>query len=477
MIMLPKTLKRAKKIKKGSFAADVGGNVIVLFSLALVPLLAMVGATIDYSNGLNVKAKLQGAVDSGLLKVATDPTMVVGGSPGCANTTSCEAHIRQGVRDATQSYFARYMGQSPSVNVNIDADGTMLATATVSIPTHVMKFFGRPHSTVGATSEVKRGSAGGSEIALVLDTTGSMASPKIDGLKAAASQLVTTLLPSGSTNKVAMVPFDMYVNVGLANRNAPWISGANDYSVPGSDSCTTSWSISTPGTPVWTSATCSNDGIPYDCSYWHTPMTYSGTSTTTCAPTTSTYTWQGCVGSRNFPLDLSDVASNASPVPAVMNTSCAQPLTRLTSDAATLQAGITALAPYSETYIAPGLLWGWRALSPNQPFADGAVYGAKNKYLVLMTDGANTHSASYPAHANFDVADANSVTAQTCTAIKATGIKIYVIAFAVTDAAIISVLQSCASAPINYYAATTVTEMQTAFQTIGSLITKVRLSK
>lgn len=472
-----KILRKASENPARSFVSGLGGNVAVMFSLALVPLLAMGGAAIDYGNGLNVKAKLQGAVDSGLLKVATDPTMVVGGSPACTTAAACDAQIRLAVRDATRSYYASYMGQTPSVDVKITDDGTILAMASVSIPTHVMKFFGRTDSTIGATSEVKRGAAGGSEVALVLDTTGSMASPKIDGLKTAASQLVTTLLPSGSTNKVALVPFDMYVNVGLGNRGASWITGSYDYSVPGPDSCTTTWSIATPETPVWIPATCSGDGIPYDCSYWYTPITYSGTSTTTCVPTSMTYTWQGCVGSRNYPLDLSDAASNANPVVAVMNTYCAKTLTRLTSDAATLQASIAALTPYSETYIAPGLLWGWRALSPNQPFADGAAYGTKNKYIVLMTDGANTHSASYPAHANFDVADANNVTGQTCTAIKAAGIKIYVVAFAVTDAAIVSVLQNCASAPINYYTAATVSELQTAFQTIGAQITKVRLSK
>jgi hypothetical protein len=75
------------------------------------------------------------------------------------------------------------------------------------------------------------------------------------------------------------------------------------------------------------------------------------------------------------------------------------------------------------------------------------------------------------------VVDANKVTGETCAAIKATGIRIYVVAFMVTDASIISVLQNCASAPINYYTASTVTDLQSAFQTIGSQITKVRLTK
>ena len=460
----------------GAFARDRAGNIAIMFAVSLLPLTIAVGAAIDYGNGLNVKAKLQGAIDAGLLKAATDPTLVVGGSPACATVTSCNIQIEQAVRDATRAYYATYQGMTPTVSVTFSG-GDVSATASIAQPTGIMKIVGKSSMAISANAEVKRGTMGGAEVALVVDTTGSMASPKIDALKTAATQFVTALLPSGSTNKVALVPFDMYVRVGLTYRNASWLSGAADSSVPGPDYCYDSYPISTPGTPVWITATCTNDGVSSDCSYWYTPYTYSGVPTKVCSPTTVTQSWYGCVGSRTYPLDLSDAADSANPVPAAMNTDCAQPLTRLTTDATALQASINALSPYSETYIAPGLLWGWRALSPNPPFADGAAYGAKSKYIVLMTDGANTHSASYPGHANFDVVDANKVTGETCTAIKATGIRIYVVAFMVTDAGIISVLQNCASAPINYYTASTVTDLQSAFQTIGSQITKVRLTK
>lgn len=470
------SLKSFMKNRIGRFFRDRAGNVAILFGIAILPLTIAVGAAIDYSNSLNVKAKLQGALDSGVLKVGSDPTLVVGGSPACTTSIACASEIESAVRNATRAYFSTYMGQTPQVSVKAAAD-LIYARATLTLPTNFMRIVGKSDVNIVVTSEAKRGAMGGSEVALVLDTTGSMASPKIDALKTAASQLVTALLPAGSANRVSIVPFDMYVNVGLANRNATWLTGSNDYTLPGPTSCTTTWSIATPGTPVWVPGTCGADGMTYDCSYWNTPITYSGTSTTTCVPTTLTYTWQGCVGSRAYPLDLSDSASALSPVTALMNTYCTGPLTRLTNNAASLQSAINALSPASETYIAPGVLWGWRTLSPNPPFADGAAYGASNKALVLMTDGANTHSASYPAHANFDVADANNVTVATCAAVKAAGVKVYVVAFMVTDPGIVSVLQNCASAPINYYTATSVPDLLTAFQAIGAQITKVRLSR
>jgi hypothetical protein len=36
-----------------------------------------------------------------------------------------------------------------------------------------------------------------------------------------------------------------------------------------------------------------------------------------------------------------------------------------------------------------GLMWGWRALSPEAPFTEGAAYGASEKHIVIFTDGFN----------------------------------------------------------------------------------------
>jgi hypothetical protein len=43
------------------------------------------------------------------------------------------------------------------------------------------------------------------------------------------------------------------------------------------------------------------------------------------------------------------------------------------------------------TNLLEGFMWGWRTLSPNGPFKDGAGYDAKDntKIIILMTDGMN----------------------------------------------------------------------------------------
>ena len=109
---------------------------------------------------------------------------------------------------------------------------------------------------------------------------------------------------------------------------------------------------------------------------------------------------------------------------------------------------------------------------------DGAAYSAlTNKAIVLMTDGANTHSAAYPDHSAANVTDANKITQDTCTNIQKAGIRIYTIAFQVTDPTIKGILQNCATSVSYYYDATTLAALQAAFTSVGSQMTALRLTK
>jgi hypothetical protein len=131
--------------------------------------------------------------------------------------------------------------------------------------------------------------------------------------------------------------------------------------------------------------------------------------------------------------------------------------------------------------MAPGLMWGWRAVSPTAPFSDGAPKtGADRarKVLVLMTDGVNTASASSPTHEGWNPTDANQTTLAVCQNIKNDGIEIYAIAFDVTDPTALGVLQQCSSSAVtHYFTAQNTTSLNAAFQRIGESLTKVRLKQ
>jgi Mg-chelatase subunit ChlD len=165
-------------------------------------------------------------------------------------------------------------------------------------------------------------------------------------------------------------------------------------------------------------------------------------------------------------------------VPALLNTWCSAPLARLTNKPASIKTQISALTASGETYIAPGLLWAWRTLSPSAPFSDGAPYSKKiAKTIILMTDGENTKSPNYPDHEGVDTAQADTVSKKTCDNAKAAGIRVMTVAFEVTNVTAKKVLESCASSSHDYYDATDITAMRDAFKAIAAKLTAVRLAK
>jgi hypothetical protein len=191
-----------------------------------------------------------------------------------------------------------------------------------------------------------------------------------------------------------------------------------------------------------------------------------------------TKTWYGCVSSQKTPGDETDAIAPGFEAPALYNDNdCPAEVTRLGASLNTMKKAVDALSPKGETYIAPGLLWAWRALSPNSPFADGAPYDSANKIIVLITDGANTRSYQYPGDAASDVDAANEKLTKVCAAVKAKGIRIFAVAFQVTDATIKDILGKCASSPPYFYDASDNDRLKTAFFTIGQQVAGLRLVK
>ena len=456
------------------FRNDHSGAAAVIFAIALLPMALAVGAAIDYASAIRMRATLTSGLDSAALSVAVAQS--AGQNINLANVALTEA-VKKQLQGALGPMAAN---ANVVTTASIDGSGALAATAQITVPTRLMGLIGIRDMTVNATTRVSM-PAGPVELAMVLDTTASMAGAKIDALKVAATDLNNTLfsIPNAAANvKVAVVPFNQYVNIGLTDRNASWLTGAQDYTTPASGSCQDLPNMVCTGgyTPV--TSTCVSDGIPYTCSY-NSCNAFTQQGTYQSCPSPVDHVWHGCVGSRNLPSDVdanADSANAGNPVPALIDYWCSPPLLRLTNNQATVQTTINSLYASGETYIPPGLLWGWRALSPNAPYGDGAAYNSRTrKYVVLMTDGFNTHSPNYPDHSGADTAAANTLTTQTCASIKAKGVKIFTVAFQVTDLTIKSVLQNCASSNAAYYDSTSAADLLTAFQAIGNAITRVRI--
>ncbi|GBF25458.1 hypothetical protein MnTg02_00490 [bacterium MnTg02] len=145
----------------------------------------------------------------------------------------------------------------------------------------------------------------------------------------------------------------------------------------------------------------------------------------------------------------------------------------LTNDISALKKKINDLGADGWTYIPSGLIWGWRVLSPNEPFTDVKPYDDKEwvKALVLMTDGSNTLDFSYTGD------DADPQTAALCENMKDQGITIYSVAFQINSKSTKKLIQNCASGADNYYDASDNSALKAAFNSIGEKLSELRISK
>jgi hypothetical protein len=188
------------------------------------------------------------------------------------------------------------------------------------------------------------------------------------------------------------------------------------------------------------------------------------------------------------------------------NFACPDPLLRLTNVKADVLAKINSLNYWSGggTVTSEGLAWGWRTISPNAPFAQGAPYGgAGKKYIVLMTDGINSLVENRPSGSNellseytaygylnqanrmtdypitFSKAETflNTRMNEVCANAKAKGISIFTILFRETNTTIANLLKACASSPAQALKASDAASLNAAFSNIASQLNTLRLSK
>jgi Flp pilus assembly protein TadG len=453
------------------FATQSSGSAAILFAVALLPIMMSVGAAVDYSRASNTKAHLQSLLDGALLAGAKE-----------ASRGMTPADVSLYVQKVALGNTPNKLGPKASVTVNATVDlsaGAVNGTATIKIDSVFAKLMGFDNLDITTRSQALFG-AGQVEIALALDTTGSMQGTKLDAAQKAANALVDQLFAGATTSsavKVSLVPFANYVNVGLQYRNASWITGAADQTST-SDECWDEYPDAQYLDPYTVNSTCYNDGTPYSCSWTEHRTVIRGNPVRKCERQTHTSTWNGCVGSRKYPLDIGDRVASGEPVPALLDHWCSQPLVRLTNSASAIKSRINSFSADGETFVQPALLWAWRTLSPEAPFADGAPASKKiSKTIVLMTDGANTKSPNYPDHEDDDTGLADNLTTKTCDNIKSAGIRVMVIAFSVDSKSAYKMLQKCASSASDYYEPNNTDALYGAFKDIGDKLTTIRLAK
>jgi len=189
------------------FRADERGVFAVIFGLLAIVLVAMAGAAVDYTSMETARNKMQIALDSAALGLA----------PKIYSQT--EEQLRA---SAQELVLERLNDDSLTITVDwADATtqtGTLKLKGTITVPMAFVTLVGIPSMTTSIASEATRGSVN-LEVAVALDTTGSMGTAGIATLQTALATLIPLVVKdeqSPTYSKMALVPYSTAVNVGTA---------------------------------------------------------------------------------------------------------------------------------------------------------------------------------------------------------------------------------------------------------------------
>jgi len=439
------------------FARDERGNIAVIFAVAVLPILGLVGAAVDYSRATNARTAMQAALDSTALMISKDAASMT------AEQVSTKA----------KAYFAAMYKhpEAPASNVtavytpNAGNGATVQVSASGSIQTNFMKVAGYPTIDFKSGATTTWGNTR-LRVAMALDVTGSMNSDgKLPAMKTAAKKLVDTLRSSAQNANdvyISVIPFSLMVNVGTANKNASWLRW-NEFG-----DCNNSYF-----TNYIFKTECENAGRT-----WTTDSNKNN--------------WKGCVMDRTQPYDTNkDAPTGAARFHAAKfednnnNNLCPAEILPMTSaysttDVDKIKTKIDSLVANGSTNQPIGMHWAWFALQKDAPLNTPAKDDNFNytDAIILLSDGLNTK--------NRWNGDGSNVSPQVdarqkilCDNIKNTAngkTVIYTIQVNTDGDPESAVLKACADTG-NFYPTTTTSGIDMAFNSIGASLTKLKLAK
>jgi len=488
------------------FRSEESGVVLILVALLIVPLLLIIAIGIDFGQTLVVKRQLAGAVDSAALAIGTDPNLTDQGELD----DKAEAFIRAHYADAE---FGTLTNFTVTRTDESERDTSIVVTATAQVPTHFMRIGGVDQLTVTVSSEVLR-RENELEVMMVLDNSGSMSNSagvglgtKMAAMQTAATTLVNALFEDQDTStkvKIGLVPFSGGVNLRVPEVET-WLADPTVNPPP-------SWLDY--GNPADINA----QFLALDLGLNQTAFTVMETMANGIAEN-----WRGCVRSRSYLLTNYDL-DDTPPDPADPNTlfsayfnawlgsvllsyvgqgptidtlvtdnnnnqNCPKSKVQtLTDTRATIISAIDAMEAGGSTNIPEGLAWGWRMISPTEPFTEGAPYSQQEtiKAIILLTDGENAASGSFSSYGQtISTSTLNTKTSTLCGNVKADkdgntsdeDILIYTIVFNATSGTIQDLMRNCATDTGKYFDSPTPANLDTTFRAIANSLNQLRITE
>jgi hypothetical protein len=262
---------------------------------------------------------------------------------------------------------------------------------------------------------------------------------------------------------VSIVPFAKDVNVGSSNYNQSW----------------TDWDAAN-GTNVCT-------------------QTSHGRCTSSTWTPANHNTWTGCVTDRTQNYDTMNTTPASANVATLFpaeeynengelyckpgNNPPLQQIVPLSYDWSSLKSTINAMQPTGGTNQPIGLAWAWQSLAQATPLnapAEDPNYTYSHA-IIILSDGLNTEDR-WPAYGNGSTQFGGQIDARQkilCDNIKAQGITIYTIQVNTSsppDPAS-PVLSYCASGAQNFFLLYSASQVVTAFNTIGTSLSQLRVAR
>jgi Flp pilus assembly protein TadG len=139
----------------GRFRRDQSGNIAVIFALSLMPILSCIGCAIDYSRAVQLRSKLQAAIDAASVGAVAkaSPAFIAAGS------MTSDGTIAVGATDATQIFNGNISGVGGytlnSMTATVTKTGGTLTSTTqfsAQVPTTFLGVMGKSAMTVTGTS-------------------------------------------------------------------------------------------------------------------------------------------------------------------------------------------------------------------------------------------------------------------------------------------------------------------------------------
>jgi Flp pilus assembly protein TadG len=400
------------------------GAIAITFGLMTFVLMLVAGLAIDSGRAYHAATKMTTALDAAALSTAK--TM--------RETSLSDDDLKEVAKRYFQVNIAGTGGNYAVIDgLDIAVDRSLNSIA-LTLASHVPTVLGRlagVDSIPVAVASTAIYQSQDIELALQLDVTGSMKGSRLAELKIAVKDLLDIVLPDeGTTNKVrvGLAPFSAGVNAG------PYAAAVSDGR--------------------------SRDGCVYE--------RRSLADQASEAP---------AVGLRALKVreDLTGRSIQSCPSNAV--------IVPLTTEKKVLSDTVQEYRDGGTTAGHLGTAWGWYLLSPEwagvwPSTSEPARYndGKTIKAVVVMTDGIyNTIGGVSAGDSSSTARDAGTMAVDTCTAMKAQGVRVYAIGFQAPSAAL-ETLRSCASTDTSFFDATNGEELRRVFRAIATELNNLRLS-